>query len=153
MKKRKSKKPNELVKESEGASVNIIHEKRLTFGQRASDYISDKVGSWGFIITFLIIIISWISLNAYVLIQKPFDPYPFILLNLVLSCVAALQAPIIMMSQNRQEAKDSLRIENDYIIDQQSIVLLKELHKEIEVLRKEQSKLLELLEKNHEQIK
>jgi uncharacterized membrane protein len=153
MKKRKFKKPEELVKESEGTSVNIIHEKRLTFGQKASDYISEKVGSWGFIITFLMIIISWISLNAYVLIQKPFDPYPFILLNLVLSCVAALQAPIIMMSQNRQEAKDSLRIENDYIIDQQSIVLLKELHKEIEILKNEQKKLLELLEKNQEQIK
>jgi uncharacterized membrane protein len=153
MKKRKFKKPEELVKESEGTSVNIIHEKRLTFGQKASDYISEKVGRWGFIITFLMIIISWISLNAYVLIQKPFDPYPFILLNLVLSCVAALQAPIIMMSQNRQEAKDSLRIENDYIIDQQSIVLLKELHKEIEILKNEQKKLLELLEKNQEQIK
>jgi uncharacterized membrane protein len=87
------------------------------------------------------------------MIQKPFDPYPFILLNLVLSCIAALQAPIIMMSQNRQEVKDSLRIENDYIIDQQSIVLLKELHEEILVLKEEQKKLLALLEKNHEQMK
>jgi len=87
------------------------------------------------------------------LIQKPFDPYPFILLNLVLSCIAALQAPIIMMSQNRQEVKDSLRIENDYIVDQQSIVLLEELRKEINVLKADQKKILEHLQKNHEQMK
>ena len=148
MAKRKLKNPEELLKEAEGKSVNIIHEEHLTFGQRISDVISEKVGSWGFIITFSIIIIVWITLNAYVLIQKPFDPYPFILLNLVLSCIAALQAPIIMMSQNRQEVKDSLRIENDYIIDQQSIVILEELHKEILTLKKEQKRLLDLLEKN-----
>jgi len=148
MEKRRIKKPDELVKEAEGKSVNIIHEEQLTFGQRLSDVISEKIGSWGFIITFSLIILGWITLNAYVLIQKPFDPFPFILLNLVLSCIAALQAPIIMMSQNRQEVKDSLRIENDYIIDQQSIVLLEELHKEILMLKKEQKRLSELVEKN-----
>lgn len=153
MAKRKIKKPEELLREADGKSVNIIHDEHLTFGQKISDIISEKVGSWGFIITFTIIIIVWITLNAYVMIQKPFDPYPFILLNLVLSCIAALQAPIIMMSQNRQEVKDSLRIENDYIIDQQSIVLLKELHEEMLVLREEQKKLFKLLEKNHEQMK
>lgn len=148
MEKRRIKKPDELVKEAEGKSVNIIHEEQLTFGQRLSDVISEKIGSWGFIITFSLIILGWITLNAYVLLQKPFDPFPFILLNLVLSCIAALQAPIIMMSQNRQEVKDSLRIENDYIIDQQSIVLLEELHKEILMLKKEQKRLSELVEKN-----
>lgn len=148
MEKRRIKKPDELVKEAEGKSVNIIHEEQLTFGQRLSDVISEKIGSWGFIITFSLIILGWITLNVYVLIQKPFDPFPFILLNLVLSCIAALQAPIIMMSQNRQEVKDSLRIENDYIIDQQSIVLLEELHKEILMLKKEQKRLSELVEKN-----
>lgn len=148
MEKRRIKKPDELVKEAEGKSVNIIHEEQLTFGQRLSDVISEKIGSWGFIITFSLIILGWITLNAYVLIQKPFDPFPFILLNLVLSCIAALQAPIIMMSQNRQEVKDSLRIENDYIIDQQSIVLLEELHKEILMLKKEQKRLSELVEEN-----
>jgi uncharacterized membrane protein len=153
MAKRKIKKPEDLLKEADGKSVNIIHDGHLTFGQKISDIISQKVGSWGFIITFSIIIIVWITLNAYVMIQKPFDPYPFILLNLVLSCIAALQAPIIMMSQNRQEVKDSLRIENDYIIDQQSIVLLKELHEEMSVLKEEQKKLFKLLEKIHEQMK
>lgn len=153
MAKRKIKTPEELLKEADGKSVNIIHDEHLTFGQKLSDTISEKVGSWGFIITFTIIIIVWVTLNAYVLIQKPFDPYPFILLNLVLSCIAALQAPIIMMSQNRQEVKDSLRIENDYIVDQQSIVLLEELRTEISTLKVQQKKILELLQKNHEQMK
>jgi uncharacterized membrane protein len=153
MAKRRKRVPAELVKQSEGKSINIIVEENLTLGQKISDLISSKVGSWGFIITFTCIIIIWISLNAFVLIQKPFDPYPFILLNLVLSCVAALQAPIIMMSQNRQEAKDSIRIENDYIVDQQSIVLLEELRKEINVLKADQKKILEHLQKYHEQVK
>jgi uncharacterized membrane protein len=153
MAKRKNIRPEDLLKKAEGKSVNIIHDEHLTFGQKMSDMISEKVGSWGFIITFSIIIIAWITLNAYVLIQKPFDPFPFILLNLVLSCIAALQAPIIMMSQNRQEMKDSLRIENDYIIDQQSHALLEELRKDVIALKKDQKRLLELLEKNHEQMK
>jgi len=148
MAKRKIINPEELLKEAVGKSVNIIHEEQLTFGQKMSDMISEKVGSWGFILTFSLIIIIWITLNAYVLIQKPFDPFPFILLNLVLSCIAALQAPIIMMSQNRQEVKDSLRIENDYNIDQQSLALLKELQTEVILLKKDQKQLLELLEKN-----
>jgi uncharacterized membrane protein len=153
MAKSRKRKPAELVKQSEGKSINIIHDEQLSFGEKMSDAISEKVGSWGFIITFSVIIILWISLNVFVLIQKPFDPYPFILLNLVLSCIAALQAPIIMMSQNRQEIKDSLRIENDYIVDQQSIVLLEELRKEINVLKANQKKILEHLQKNHEQMK
>jgi uncharacterized membrane protein len=153
MAKRRKRVPAELVKQSEGKSINIIHDEQLSFGEKLSDVISEKVGSWGFIITFTCIIIIWISLNFFVLIQKPFDPYPFILLNLVLSCIAALQAPIIMMSQNRQEVKDSLRIENDYIVDQQSIVLLEELRKEIYALKADQNKILEHLQKNHEQMK
>jgi uncharacterized membrane protein len=153
MAKRRKRVPAELVKQSEGKSINIIHDEQLSFGEKLSDVISEKVGSWGFIITFTCIIIIWISLNVFVLIQKPFDPYPFILLNLVLSCIAALQAPIIMMSQNRQEVKDSLRIENDYIVDQQSIVLLEELLKEIYALKADQNKILEHLQKNHEQMK
>jgi uncharacterized membrane protein len=153
MAKRRKRVPAELVKQSEGKSINIIHDEQLSFGEKLSDVISEKVGSWGFIITFTCIIIIWISLNVFVLIQKPFDPYPFILLNLVLSCIAALQAPIIMMSQNRQEVKDSLRIENDYIVDQQSIVLLEELRKEIYALKADQNKILEHLQKNHEQMK
>jgi uncharacterized membrane protein len=153
MAKRRKRVPAELVKQSEGKSINVIHDEQLSFGEKLSDVISEKVGSWGFIITFTCIIIIWISLNVFVLIQKPFDPYPFILLNLVLSCIAALQAPIIMMSQNRQEVKDSLRIENDYIVDQQSIVLLEELRKEIYALKADQNKILEHLQKNHEQMK
>jgi uncharacterized membrane protein len=153
MARRKQKKVSEVISQSKGKSVNEIHQQQLTYGERASDYIATKVGSWGFIFAFLIILIFWIILNAFILITKPFDPYPFILLNLVLSCIAAIQAPIIMMSQNRQEAKDSLRIENDYLVDQQSIVILKQLENEITAMKKEQKIIRELLEKNHEQIK
>ncbi len=139
--------------QSEGKSVNVIHQQHLTLGERASDMIATKIGSWGFIFGFTLVLVFWIILNAFVLISKPFDPYPFILLNLVLSCIAAIQAPIIMMSQNRQEAKDSLRIESDYLVDQQSIVILKQLENEIALIKKEQKIIRELLEKNHEQIK
>lgn len=150
---RRKKQISEVISQSEGKSVNEIHQQQLTFGEQASDYIATKIGSWGFIFGFMAVLISWIILNAFILLTKPFDPYPFILLNLVLSCIAAIQAPIIMMSQNRQEAKDSLRIENDYLVDQQSIVLLNQLKNELAAIRKEQKIIRELLEKNHEQNK
>ncbi len=150
---KRRKQMSEVISQSEGRSVNEIHQQQLTFGERASDFISSKIGSWGFIFGFIAVLIIWILTNAFVLLTKPFDPYPFILLNLVLSCIAAIQAPIIMMSQNRQEAKDSLRIENDYLVDQQSIVLLNQLKNEITAIKKEQKIIKELLEKNHEQNK
>ncbi len=89
-------------------------ETKLTFGQRLSDRIASFGGSWRFIILFGAVLFGWIILNAIFLLNRGFDPYPFILLNLILSCLAALQAPIIMMSQNRAEARDRLRAENDY---------------------------------------
>src|SRR5205814_5930379 len=89
-------------------------EKKLTFGERLSDHIAEFGGSWKFLITFGAVLIGWIALNAFVLFNRGFDPFPFILLNLILSCLAAVQAPIIMMSQNRAEARDRLRAENDY---------------------------------------
>lgn len=150
---KRRKQMSEVISQSEGKSVNEIHKQQLTFGERASDFIATKIGSWGFIFGFIAVLIMWIFINAFVLLTKPFDPYPFILLNLVLSCIAAIQAPIIMMSQNRQEAKDSLRIENDYVVDQQSIVLLNQLKNEITAIKKEQKIIKELLEKNHEQMK
>jgi uncharacterized membrane protein len=92
-------------------------ESRLTFGQRLADRVARFGGSWGFILSFMSFLGIWIAINSIALLRRPFDPYPFILLNLILSCVAALQAPIIMMSQNRQEAKDRLRAENDYRVN------------------------------------
>jgi uncharacterized membrane protein len=90
---------------------------QITLGERLSDKVAEFGGSWTFIIIFMIMLIAWIGLNSWALWFQPFDPYPYIFLNLVLSCIAALQAPIIMMSQNRQEAKDRIRAEEDYHIN------------------------------------
>ena len=106
----------------------------MTFGQRIADKIATFGGSWTFILSFLGFIILWIGSNIYILVNKGFDPYPFILLNLILSCLAALQAPVIMMSQNRQEEKDRLRSKNDYMINLKSELELRILHDKIDHL-------------------
>lgn len=92
-------------------------EAKLTLGQKVADRIAVFGGSWTFIIIFFLFLTLWMGINIWVVMSKPFDPYPFILLNLILSCLAAIQAPIIMMSQNRQEQKDRIRNENDYKIN------------------------------------
>jgi uncharacterized membrane protein len=122
--------------EYESISENIEKDfiAKLTFGEKLSDIIASFGGSWKFIIIFFFIIIFWISINAYLLMTKPFDPYPFILLNLVLSCLAAIQAPIIMMSQNRQEARDRNRAEQDYKINLKSELELRQLHQKVDHL-------------------
>ncbi len=98
----------------------IFHSKR-TFGQRAADSLTKYAGSWGFIILFFVFLLVWILINGYFLVMyqqgNPFDPYPFILLNLALSCLAAIQAPIILMSQNRQAEKDRRKAEYDYKVN------------------------------------
>jgi len=104
----------------------------LTFGQRIADKVASFGGSWTFIISFGIFIFLWISLNIFWLVNKGFDPYPFILLNLILSCLAALQAPVIMMSQNRQEEKDRDRAKNDYMINLKSELEIRTLHEKID---------------------
>jgi uncharacterized membrane protein len=109
-------------------NVEADYSKALTFGDRLSDRIAAFGGSWRFIIIFMTIILVWIAINSYVLLARPFDPYPFILLNLVLSCLAALQAPVIMMSQNRQEAKDRLRAEHDYQVNLKAEIEIRQLH-------------------------
>src|SRR5438094_2225802 len=96
------------------SDISKQFEKKLTFGERLSDRIADFGGSWRFIILFGSILLLWVALNSFVLATRAFDPYPYILMNLVLSALAAIQAPIIMMSQNRSEARDRLRAENDY---------------------------------------
>jgi uncharacterized membrane protein len=106
----------------------------MTFGQRIADKIATFGGSWTFILSFLAFILVWIGSNIYILLNKGFDPYPFILLNLILSCLAALQAPVIMMSQNRQEEKDRLRSKNDYMINLKSELELRILHDKMDHL-------------------
>jgi len=108
--------------------------EKETFGNRLADRIAEIGGSWSFIVSFAVILIGWIVLNSYVLSTKPFDPYPYILLNLVLSCLAALQAPIIMMSQNRQEAKDRQRAEADYKTNLKAELEIKHLHIKLDQL-------------------
>ena len=93
--------------------INIEFDQKLTFGERLADRFADFAGSWPFIIIFFFVLIAWVIINSIILAFKPFDPYPFILLNLVLSCLAAIQAPVIIMSQNRQEARDRLQAQHD----------------------------------------
>jgi uncharacterized membrane protein len=122
-------------------------EGRLTIGQKMADKIATFGGSWTFIITFFSFILFWIGLNIWVLTVKPFDPFPFILLNLILSCLASIQAPIIMMSQNRQEQKDRLRAEHDYKINLKAELEIKLLSEKIDHMIVNQNKnLLEIQE-------
>jgi len=117
----------------------------LTTGQRVADKVAFFGGSWTFIISFGVFIFIWISINVYWLVNKGFDPYPFILLNLILSCLAALQAPVIMMSQNRQEEKDRDRSKKDYMINLKSELEIRTLHEKIDhFIMDQQQELLEL---------
>lgn len=106
----------------------------FTFGQRLADKIASFGGSWKFIIIFGVFILIWIASNILFLLNKGFDPYPFILLNLILSCLAALQAPVIMMSQNRQEEKDRERSKQDYMVNLKSELEIRMLHEKIDHL-------------------
>ena len=123
----------------------------LTFGEKFADKISAICGSWTFILLFIIFLIGWMVLNTYVLVKAP-DPYPFILLNLVLSCIAALQAPIIMMSQNRQAKKDSLRNQNDYRTDLKSELIIEVLHDQMTTLIKNQNTIIKYIESHKKDI-
>jgi len=117
----------------------------LTFGQKIADKVATFGGSWKFIISFFTIIIVWISLNTYLVLFKTFDPYPFILLNLFLSCLAAFQAPIIMMSQNRQEEKDRKRSQEDYKVNLKSELEIQMLQEKVDhLLLIQQQKLFEI---------
>src|SRR5262252_4606485 len=109
----------ESLEQHEILSSNISKqfEKKLTFGERLSDQIAEFGGSWKFLITFGAVLLFWIAVNGVLLATRAFDPYPFILLNLILSCLAAVQAPIIMMSQNRQAVRDRAQAEQDFRVN------------------------------------
>ena len=113
--------------------ISVSDDKKITFGQRASDKLAEFAGSWFFIISFTLFLIIWILINVYFL-KNPFDPYPFIMLNLVLSCIAAVQAPLIMMSQKRQEQKDRERAENDFKVNLKCEIILENLHRKLDEL-------------------
>jgi len=113
-------------------------EPKLTYGQKLADKVAEFGGSWAFIISFGVFIFIWVLINTIFLLFKSFDPYPFILLNLFLSCLAAIQAPIIMMSQNRKEEKDRQRAENDYMINLKSELEIRQLHEKVDNLVQQQ---------------
>lgn len=126
-------------------SVSPEKEKeKYTLGQRAADTIAKFAGSWAFIFSFAGVLLLWMVVNV-VLATKAFDPYPFILLNLVLSCVAAIQAPLIMMSQNRQEEKDRRRAENDYKVNLKTEIMIEDLHNKMNKILARQETILKLL--------
>ena len=135
-----------LIDQPISIDVDKQEEAKMTFGDKVADKVSETAGSWGFIFGFILFLVLWVVLNVYLLTEeRQIDPYPFILLNLVLSCIAALQAPIIMMSQNRQAAKDSLRNQNDYRTDLKSEIILEELHDKMELIIKNQNKIIKMI--------
>jgi len=134
------------MKEGELISENVDKtvDEQLTFGQRLSDKIADFGGSWTFILSFFFFLALWIAFNIYSL-TKSFDPYPFILLNLILSCIAAMQAPVIMMSQNRQEEKDRERSKHDYQVNLKAELEIRMMHEKIDhLILHQQQRLFEI---------
>jgi CRP/FNR family cyclic AMP-dependent transcriptional regulator len=123
---------DELLRTHVSRNLNEEEEERLTFGERIADRVATFGGSWTFIILFGLILVSWMGVNAWLLASKPFDPYPFILLNLVLSTLAALQAPVIMMSQNRQATKDRLKADLDYQVNLKAELEIAQLHNKLD---------------------
>lgn len=133
-----------LVSSPIAVDVDKVTNDNATFGDKVADKITEIAGSWGFIIGFTLFLIGWILLNVYTF--EKLDPYPFILLNLVLSCVAALQAPVIMMSQNRAAKRDSMRAQNDYKTDLKSELILEELHDKMDKIVSNQDKIIKMLQ-------
>ena len=123
--------------------------KLYSFGQRAADKIAKFAGSWAFIFSFAGVLLLWMVVNV-VLATKAFDPYPFILLNLVLSCVAAIQAPLIMMSQNRQEEKDRRRAENDYKVNLKTEIMIEDLYDKVNAILAKQSQLEKMMQESRQ---
>jgi uncharacterized membrane protein len=132
---------NQILSEN----VEEEEDRESTFGERVADRVAAFGGSWTFLISFFAVLLGWIGLNMWFLQDKGFDPYPFILLNLILSCLAAVQAPVIMMSQNRQADKDRARSEHDYKVNLKAEVEIRLLHEKVDhLLIHEQRKLLEI---------
>ncbi len=137
----KSIEENEIISEN----INSSAMESRTMGEVVADRVASFGGSWNFIFIFAGVLFGWILINSIALFSKPFDPYPYILMNLILSCLAAVQAPIIMMSQNRQEKKDRLQSENDYKVNLKSEIEIKTLHEKMDHLLLDQwSKMMEI---------
>ena len=140
-----------LIDQPISIDIDKQEEAKMTKGDKIADRVSEIAGSWGFILGFSGFLLFWIILNGFILRgEHQIDQYPFILLNLLLSCLAALQAPVIMMSQNRQAAKDSLRNQNDYRTDLKSELLLEDLHLKMEEMLRNQRRILKYIEEDDE---
>ena len=140
-----------LIDQPISIDVDKQEEAKMTRGDRIADKVSEIAGSWTFILCFSAFLIFWVILNSIILKgDYQIDEYPFILLNLLLSCLAALQAPVIMMSQNRQAAKDSLRNQNDYRTDLKSELILEELHNQMGEILRNQRKILRIIDSEEE---
>ncbi len=126
----------ESLKEQEllATNINVEYDQQRTVGERMADKLADFGGSWRFISIFAGLLFLWIGLNSSLLIIRPFDPYPYIFLNLILSCLAAIQAPVILMSQNRQEARDRLQAEHDYRVNLKAELEIRHLHEKVDHL-------------------
>lgn len=133
----------------EPLSINVEKDEKRTFGEIVSDKMAAIAGSWTFIIIFCLFLLGWIFLNIYVFDNV--DPYPFILLNLILSCIAAIQAPIIMMSQNREAKRESLKSTNDFKTNLKSELILEELHDHIKELKRNQNEILRYIREKQEE--
>ena len=125
--------------------INTEFDRNITIGQHIADKVAEFGGSWRFIIIFALVLFTWVAINSLVLLWRPFDPYPFILLNLILSCLASIQAPVIMMSQNRQEAKDRMRSEHDYEVNLKAELEIRHLNEKMDhILSHQWQRLLEI---------
>lgn len=141
---------DQSIRDQQSIVEHLLHptEEVLTPGQSLADKVARFGGSWAFIISFLFLLMAWILFNVLAVKNAVFDPYPFILMNLILSCIAALQAPVIMMSQNRQEEKDRQRAQNDYLINLKAELEVRSLHQKVDLLLQEQvSTLFEIQQK------
>lgn len=135
-----------------GITQRAAQDEKSTLGQRAADAVARFAGSWAFIFSFIAVMVLWMAGNV-LLVSRAFDAYPFILLNLVLSCIAAVQAPLIMMSQNRQEAKDRQRAENDYRVNLKNELIIDDLYRKLDRILENQQRIdqrLEPLEQNNQ---
>lgn len=136
---------HELLRARKSLNINTEMHKTSTLGERMSDRLAKFAGSWAFLGFFGAVVVSWAVVNTTWILDRPFDPFPYVFLNLVLGCIASLQAPIIMMSQNRESQKDRLRAENDYLINLKSEIILEDLHMKVDDLLDEQKRLKKML--------
>lgn len=140
-KKQREQRIHELLRARKSLNINTELCKTSTLGERMSDRLAKFAGSWSFLLLFSIVIFVWGIVNTTFVMMKPFDPFPYVFLNLVLACISSIQAPVIMMSQNRESQKDRLRAENEYLVNLKSEIILEDMHMKVDELLDEQYRL------------